>query len=343
MERTKSSLPARLATNENPLGCSPRVGPAIARACAAPHRYPDPDAGELRAHLAARHRVGEDEVLVGAGATHLIGLTVRALAAAGEEVLTPRHAYAYFGEAARRAGRVHVEAPVGPRLELDVDALAARCGPATRVVFVANPGNPTGARASRDELARLLSGVPAHVAVVLDEAYAEYDAEPATGLALRGLRERLIVLRTFSKAYGLAALRVGYAVGGAPEVAAMAALREPFCVTRVAEAAAIAALSDDAHLEATRAYVHAERPRLAAALSDLGLDVAPSAASFLLVGTGRPARDVAAALLDAGVVVRALDAYGLPGHLRVSVGRAEDHDRLLAALAALLGAVPRCA
>ncbi|MFZ5479285.1 MAG: pyridoxal phosphate-dependent aminotransferase [Myxococcota bacterium] len=331
---------SQLGSNENPLGCSACVLRAVGDACAHPQRYPDRDGAAFRSALANHHGVSGDEVTTGAGATALIAMAARAFGRPGDEVLTPRASFAWFGEAARLAGRVHHEAELGSRFSTDLDALADACGPRTRVIFLANPGNPTGAWCAAPDLARFLRRVPPEVVVVLDEAYADFAPEPAPGMHLRAQRERLVVLRTFSKAHGLAGLRVGYAVGGSREIAAMAELREPFCVTRIAAAAALAALSDRAHLARTRRFVEGERARIGRALADLGLDVAPCAASFLLVGTNRPAARVAAALLGAGVGVRPLDAYGLPGHLRVSVGREEDNDRLLAAVAEVLPEIP---
>jgi histidinol-phosphate aminotransferase len=218
----------------------------------------------------------------------------------------------------------------------DLPAMAAAVTPKTRILFVANPNNPTGTHVGRAAVETLLREVPPDVIVVMDEAYFEYADAPdyRSALELRHLRERLIVMRTFSKAYGLAALRVGYAIGPAALIDYMNRVRAPFNVTTMGQAAAIAALDDRAHVENSVAHNSRERVRIGAALAKLGVKVAPTQANFVLADVGRPARPVYDALLRRGVIVRPFAS--LPASLRVTFGSNEENDRFIGALAEVL-------
>jgi histidinol-phosphate aminotransferase len=331
-----------LAWNENPWGPSPRALSAARRALALTHRYADALRPSLRERLAARLGVDEDSVLLGAGSSELIGLCVQAFCGPLDEVLAPAFSFACYRMSCEGQRRPYREAPAAPGFATDVEALCAAATPATRVVFLANPNNPTGLYVSRPELEGLLDRMPAHVVVVVDEAYGDYvgaDDYP-DAVRLRGGRERLIALRTFSKIHGLAGMRIGYAVGPPALLAQLEACRLPFSVNTVAQAAARAALDDAEHVARSRRVNTAERARLTEALRAAGLVVMPSQANFVLAGLARRQGDAHAftqALLRRGVAVRGMDGYGLPGHVRITVGTEADNTRLLSAIHGILG------
>jgi histidinol-phosphate aminotransferase len=332
---------SKLASNENPLGPSPRAIEAAHAALANAHLYPDGSGFALRHRLAERLGVAPGEVALGAGSNELIHLLVRTFCRPGaDQLITHRHAFISYRIAARTHGVEVIETEVDRDLRCDVDALCAGFGPRTRIVILANPNNPTGAHLSRAELERILAAAPARALVVVDEAYHEYasalDAGYPSSQPYRRQRPSLVTLRTFSKIYGLAGLRVGYAIADARVVADLDRVRRPFNVSSLAQAAAFAALDDDAHLERSIAEARAGLPALAAGLSSLGLRVLPSLGNFVLCELGREAGGVYQALLSRGVIARPMGAWGLPGHLRVSLGSAAEIDRVVAALRAVL-------
>lgn len=341
-ERFGAAL-CELGANENPLGPSPRALAAYHAAAAGLHRYPDPSARALKRALAARFGHPEEGIVLGNGSHELLVLLARCFAGPEDEVLYSRYGFAVFPIAAALAGARGVAAAAFPEghsraLGHDPEALAAAHSPRTRILFIANPNNPTGTWLALAEIERLLSAVGPDTLVVVDEAYQEYvlEDEPQTALALLQRFPQLVVTRTFSKAYGLAALRLGYLFAD-PEVASvLERCRETFNVNQPAQEAALAALADPAHLQAVREFNALERERLAVALAALGLRVFASRANFLLVRFGPQSAALGEALLDRGLVLRPLGAYGLNHHLRVSVGRAEENERLLAALKELL-------
>lgn len=326
----------KLASNENPLGPSPKALEAARGVLAESHRYPDGAAYDLRKKLAQKHGVAMEEILLGAGSNELLDLAVRTFCTPAQHVVFAEPSFVVYRIAALAGGVPFTAVPLTAGLVHDLPAMAAAVTPATRLLFVANPNNPTGTHVGRGAVERLLREVPPHVIVVMDEAYLEYADAPdyPNSLELRGLRERLLVLRTFSKIYGLAALRVGYAVGPRPLIDYMNRVRAPFNVGTLAQAAAIAALDDQAHVEAARSLNQGERRRVTAALEARGLAVAPSQANFVLVDVKRPARPVYDALLKKGVIVRPFAS--LPTSLRVTLGTERENDRFLGALEAVL-------
>ena len=332
-----------LGSNENPFGPSPRVGAAIASALPLLHRYPDPRGGALKAALAAALGVEAAQLVLGNGSHELLVLLAQVFAGPGCEVLMSRHGFAVYALAAQAVGAtLTVVAPL-PRdgampLGHDCAAIAAAAGENTRLVYLANPNNPTGTWFDGAALSRLLEEVPETAIVVVDEAYAEYcDGDgPASALPLLARHPNLVVTRTFSKAHGLAGLRIGYAVAH-PEVAALLErLRESFNVNCLALAAAEAALADPAHVAWVRGRTIALRERLATALRARGLRVFPSRTNFLLVEIGRQCAAVEAALLARGVVLRPMAGYGLGDCTRITVGTEADDTALLAALDGVL-------
>jgi histidinol-phosphate aminotransferase len=326
----------KLASNENPLGPSPKALEAAGRVLADSHRYPDGAAYNLRAKLAAKHGVKMDEILLGAGSNELLDLTIRTFCTPADHVVFAEPSFVVYRIAALSCGVPFTAVPLTPGLVHDLPAMAAAVTPRTRVLFVANPNNPTGTHVGRAAVEKLLREVPPEVIVVMDEAYLEYADAPdyPNSLELRGLRERLLVLRTFSKIYGLAAFRVGYAVGPRQLIDYMNRVRAPFNVSTLAQAAAVAALDDQQHVEAARSLNQKERRRVTAALEARGLAVAPSQANFVLVDVKRPARPVYDALLKQGVIVRPFAS--LPTSLRVTLGTERENDRFLKALEQVL-------
>lgn len=323
----------KLASNENPLGPSPKGVAAAVAAASSVHVYPDGSGTFLRRALAERHGVPAEQVLLGSGSCELIDICIRAFVDPGEEVVVPAGIFRMFPVATGRAGGTFVEVPTGPGFRPDVDAILRRVGPQTKVVALANPNNPTGAYSTRSELAELFAGLPEHVVAIVDEAYFEFAREtPDYPDALELLRagHEVVVLRTFSKIYGLAGLRIGYAFA-APEIAAaMNKVREPFNTTSVAQAAALAALSDEEHCERTRALVRAERAFLAEELRRRGAVVHPSLGNFLLVELPIPYAPVDPEFARRGVILRPMGSWGFPHAFRLSVGTHEENVRFLA-------------
>jgi histidinol-phosphate aminotransferase len=325
----------KLASNENPLGPSPKALVAARAALDGVHRYPDGAAWALRERLARFYDVRIEEIVQGGGSNELLDLAVRAFATPEHHIVFAEPAFVVYRLAALAGGVPYTAVPL-TQMTHDLPAMAAAVTPDTRLLFVANPNNPTGTHVGRAAVERLLREVPEEVIVVMDEAYFEYAdaADYPDCLKLRNLRERLIVMRTFSKAYGLAGLRIGYAIGPSKLIDYMNRVRAPFNVTLPGQAAAIAALDDQEHVAKSREINSVERARLTERLQDMGLTVAPSQANFVLVDVRRPARPVYDALLRHGVIVRPFG--NLPTSLRVTVGLARENERFLAALAEVL-------
>jgi histidinol-phosphate aminotransferase len=335
---------AELGSNESPFGPSPRVLAALAQVDPATLlRYPDPLGLGLRTAIASTTGVAPDEVVLGNGSHELLMLLGQCFAGPGDEVVFSEFGFAVFAIAAAAVGATPVQVPALSRAARmprghDLEAIAAAVGPRTRLVYLANPNNPTGTTFARADLERLLARIPADVPVVVDEAYAEYVEDPAVGsaLVLRDRHPNLVVTRTFSKAHGLAGLRVGHAIADRAVVDVVNRLRESFNVNAVALKLAEAALADPGHVARVREATRRGREALAGELTAMGLFVHPSSTNFLLVDFDRDAALVEAALLARGVVVRPMGGYGLPTCLRISTGTARDHERLLAALAEAL-------
>ena len=331
-----------LGSNENPYGPAPGVRVAIEAALSAINRYPDPFGGDLKRALAQSHHVSPSQIILGNGSHELLMLVGQVFAGPGTEVVLSQYGFAVFAIAAQAAGAGVVIAPALPVESPmphghDLDALAAAVTARTRVLFLANPNNPTGTWFAPDALARFLAAVPEQVVVVVDEAYAELADAPdyASALSLLPTHRNLLVTRTFSKAYALAGLRIGYAIGDPDLIEVLERIRESFNVNSVALAAAEAALADHEHLGATRRENARQRTALAGALVQRGWRVSPSQGNFLLVEFGARTAEIEAGLLRQGVVPRPMAGYGLPQCLRISVGDAVENRRLLAALDAL--------
>ena len=331
-----------LGSNENPYGPSPAARTAVLDTLHQLHRYPDPLGGDLKRALAAKLGVDAGQLLLGNGSHELLMQFAQVFAAQGDEVIASQHGFAVYALAAQAAGATLRIAPALPRDHAmprghDLDAIAAAVTPRTRLVYLANPNNPTGTWFGGDALPHFLGLVPADVLVVVDEAYAENADAPdyRSALSLLPMHPNLVLTRTFSKAYALAGLRIGYAVAHPGFVSVMERVRESFSVNLVGLAAAEAALADEAHLQWTLARNREQRAALGDALRARGWFVHPSQANFLLVEFGDATPGIEAALLAYGVVLRPMAGYGLPHCLRITVGTADENRRLLAALDAL--------
>jgi histidinol-phosphate aminotransferase len=330
----------KLSANENPLGTSPQALAARA-AAVAPSLYPDPDSVALRHALGRLHAIDPARIVCGTGSGELLAVAAGAFAGPGEEVLYVRYGFSLYDIVARRAGAAPVVAPDAD-YGTDVDALLARVNGRTRVVFVANPNNPTGRFLARAELARLHAGLPAEVLLVIDQAYAEY-VEPGDddgGLELAAAHPNVLVTRTFSKAYGLAGDRVGWATGSPALVEVLNRIRGPFNLGNAAQASALAAVADQAFVERSRAHNRRERARFAAAIATLGnhgLRAIPSEANFILVlFEGRLTAEAAYhGLIARGFITRWLPGQGLPHGLRITIGTQAAMSEVADALRAL--------
>lgn len=329
--------PIRLASNESPLGPSRKAIEAYSALAPEIHRYPDGGSTELRRALARHYGLDAERIVCGAGSDELITLLTRAYAGPGDEVLYSRHGFLMYPIAAKSSGATPVSAPE-TNLTADVDALLAKVNERTRIVFLANPNNPTGTYLSRDAVKRLHAGLPAQVLLVIDAAYAEYvvrnDYEP--GVELVEAHKNVVMCRTFSKIYALGGMRIGWAYCSAEIADVLNRVRNPFNVNAAAQAAALAALEDVAATDRAREHNDIWRRWLARELEKLGLEVNPSVGNFLLVRF--PDADAAWSYLQKnGIIVRKMSAYGLPDRLRITVGTESENRAVVAALAEFLG------
>ena len=325
---------AKLSSNETPLGTSALAISAYRASASELHRYPDGAAKKMRAAIGARFGLDPERIVCGNGSDDLIYLLAGAFSGGGDEVLFPRYSFAMYQIAAQSVGATPVAA-ADRRLGSNVDNLLRSVTTNTRVCFVANPNNPTGTFLPTNELVRLRQELPGDVLLVIDAAYAEYmrQADYSSGMDLVDSSNNVVVTRTFSKIYGLAALRLGWLYGPAEVIDVLNRVRCPFNVSEAAQAAGVAALQDMEFVEA--AVVHNERwrPWLESELGEIGLVVHPSAANFVLVSFGGSGVGVAKEaydyLLENGVIGRRLDGYGLAEHLRFSIGLEEENRKLV--------------
>ena len=330
--------PVKLASNENPLGPSPRAIEAIKAALPDLNRYPDGTSYELRKKIAAHHNVGAERIFAASGSVEVINLLAFLFVRPGLNAVYSEHSFAIYPLATAAAGGEHRVAKASDGFSHDLDLMADAIDSNTRIVFLANPNNPTGTIYRRAEWKRFLARVPENVVIVADEAYFEFvrDTGYPDSLVDHDDRRLIITLRTFSKIFGLAGIRVGYAVARPDIIQMLHNVRQPFNVTSLAQIAAIAGMDDRAHIARTL-QVNAEGMEfLEGEFRRLGLNFVPSHANFILVDVG-DGRAVYDALLRRGVIVRPMNGYGFPRHLRISVGLPEENRRLVAALAAIIG------
>lgn len=332
----------KLSSNETPLGASPKAIEAFREAASGLEIYPDGTSRSLREAIARAHGLDAARIVCGAGSDELLSLLAYAYLNAGDEGVFTEHGFLVYKIAILAAGGAPVVAPEVD-LTASVDAILKRVTPRTRIVYIANPNNPTGTYVPFDEVKRLHAGLPSTTLLVLDGAYAEYVRanDYAAGIELVGASNNVVMTRTFSKVYGLASLRIGWLYGPAEIVDVLNRIRGPFNLSGPALAAGAAAVADRAHIEAAVEHNATWLPALTAGVRALGLAVTPSVANFILIHfpdePGRRASDADAFLTARGLILRAVGAYGLPNSLRLSVGDDEANRTVLAALADFVG------
>lgn len=329
---------SKLASNENPLGASPKVAQAIQTALADIGRYPDGHQFYLKQALADFLHLSSSQIALGNGSNELLSITARVFAGAGDEIIYSQYAFPVYAISTQSVGATGVEVPAnhwGHDLEAMVEAITER----TKLIYLANPNNPTGTFFGRAEWENFIQKVPSHVIVVLDEAYTEYVTDPdfANGLHYLGDYPNLLVSRTFSKAYGLAALRVGYMAGHPEVISYINRIREPFNINHLAQVAAQAALSDQAFVQRTVTVNQQGMASLTQFFDDMAFRYIPSQANFLCVRLGADAAEIHQALLQEGVIVRPVASQGtFAEFLRVSIGLPDENAHFMQALRHIL-------
>ena len=327
----------KMASNENPLGPSPRAMEAVEQALPTAYLYPDGNSTQLREALSRRLGVAVDCLLVAHGADEVFDLMAYAFLDKGDEIVVGDPTFTSYELAARTMGATVRRVPLREYRQ-DVQAMLAAVGERTKIVALCSPLNPTGTTVSRAELEQALDSLPPHVILTLDEAYVEYvsDPEHPDALAYFDPNPGLVITRTFSKIYGLAGLRVGYAICSPPIREALEKVKLPFNVNRLGQAAALAALDDGEHVARSREMNERGKERLYRVLEETGFDYVPTQANFILVKNGRHT-GLFDALLGRGVIVRAGEAVGVPGHVRITIGDEAQNDRLERALRSIAG------
>ncbi|HEY7362564.1 MAG TPA: histidinol-phosphate transaminase [Methylomirabilota bacterium] len=323
----------KLASNENPLAPSHRVQKALVAALTTLNRYPDGSGFYLRQALAKKHGVTTEQVILGNGSNELIELLVRSFLRPGDEAIVPHPSFVVYPMIVQAAGGIRVMVMLKDH-RLDLEAMARAANDLTKLVFIANPNNPTATIVTADEVEHFMDRIPERTIVVFDEAYIEFALGPDFPDTLNYFRQgrKVIVLRTFSKANSLAGLRVGYGIADADATALMNRIRQPFNVNSLAQVAALAALEDEAHVQECVRMIEAGRHYLYDEFKALGLKYVPSRANFILVDVGRSAADIYQKLLRQGVIVRPLTSFGMESTLRITVGTPEENRRLVKAL-----------
>src|ERR1700722_14562984 len=335
------NLPAdsiiKVASNENPFGPSPLALAALQKAIAGVNLYPDGNAFYLKQKLAAKLGIETTNLILGNGSNEIIEFVSHALLSPGADVVVSQFCFAIYPIVAKMFGANLVIVPAKDHGH-DLPAMLKAITPKTRIVFVANPNNPTGTLASREEVIQFVNEVPDDVLLVMDEAYIEFldDAVDLVPLIRLGVRKNLILMRTFSKIYGLAGLRVGYGIGNPDLIAALEKTRQPFNINSLAQAAALAALDDDEHVRTTRSNNFAGLEFFRRAFRDLKLEFVPSFANFVLVRVGEGQKNFDA-MQKQGVIVRPMGGYQLPEWIRISVGTPQENERGLGVLKSALG------
>jgi histidinol-phosphate aminotransferase len=327
----------KLASNENPLPPSDRVRKAIVDALSDLNRYPDGSGYYLRQALAKKHGVAPEQVVLGNGSNELIELLVRAFLRPGDEAVVPHPSFVVYPMIVQAAGGVRVMVMLKD-YRLDLEAMARAITPLTKMVFIANPNNPTATIVTADEVEHFMDRLPERTIVVFDEAYIEFALGPDFPDALSYVKQgrKAVVLRTFSKAASLAGLRIGYGIADADAIALMNRIRQPFNVNTLGQAAAAAALEDDAHVLECVRMIEAGRHFLYDEFKSLGLRYVPSRANFVLVDVGRSAAAIYQKLLHEGVIVRPMTAFGMETTLRITVGTPSENRKLVKALKTVL-------
>jgi histidinol-phosphate aminotransferase len=324
----------KLASNENPLGPSPKALAAMRAALGSAHLYPDGGGFYLREALAAKLGFSRDHLILGSGSNEIIEFLGHAFLDRGDDVITSEHAFIAYKLVAAVFGARTIEVP-SPDLCHDLEGIIAAITPKTRLIFIANPNNPTGTLATQNEIDRFIERVPPHIVVVFDEAYFEYLDNPPDTLRFVRAGRNVAVLRTFSKIQGLASLRIGYGIARPELIQVLQKTRQPFNVSGIAQVAALAGLEDDEHRRETKRITDEGRAYLEKEFAAMNLRFVPGAANFVLVNVGDGAK-IFRALLERHIIVRALKGYNLPQWIRISVGTMEQNRRCIEALRELL-------
>jgi len=331
----------KVASNENPLGPSPKALAVLPAALAQLHLYPDAGGFALRRAIAAKLGLEIGQLALGNGSNDLLYQLVLATCEPTDEVLSHKYGFLSYRLAAQVAGRPFVAAPTTPELGLDADALIAAFTPNTKLVVLGTPNNPTGSVVTKADAAKVLAALPARALLVIDEAYAEYAAQwpeidHVDGLTLLRQDRRVIVLRTLSKIYGLAGIRIGFAAGDKAVLDVLGRVGRTFHVSSLAQVAAIAALDDTDHIAKSAAHARGQIERMRAEIKGPGVKVYPSLSNFVLIDCGRPSPPIYDALLKQGVIVRPMAAWGLPNAIRISVCKDSELPRVIATVNAVL-------
>lgn len=333
VERELGRTAIKLASNENPLGPSPRAQEAVRNYLHRMHFYPDGGGFYLRRKLAELHELEMDQIVLGAGSTDLIELVGKTFLSAADEALTSESAFYMYRLAVEDMGAALVQVPMREQT-FDLTAIAHAVTARTKVIYLGNPNNPTGTMFTIEEMDCFLDALPPRVLVVLDEAYYEYVQRPDYSRSVDYVREgrNVLVLRTFSKVYGLAGVRLGYGMGHPDLIAALNRIRSPFNASSLAQVAGLAALDDREHVERSVAHNTRQMKFVTEELTLLGVRYTPSVANFVLIDTGRDCEEDFVRLLHEGVIVRPMKLYGFPTSLRVTIGRHEENEQFLEAL-----------
>lgn len=325
----------KMASNENPLGPSPKAQEAMRQTIADTHIYPDGGGWKLRRAIADKFGLDMGNVILGCGSNEVIEFIGHAFLKPGDNIITAEHAFLVYKLMAKVFGADTIEVP-DPGYVHDLDAMAAAITPQTKEIFIANPNNPTGTLVTQEQIDRFMDKVPPHVVVVFDEAYYEFLDSPPDTLKYVRQGRNVIVLRTFSKIQGLAGLRIGYGLGPPELIEILQRTRQPFNTNAFAQAAALAGLLDEEHQAKTKAVTDEGRAYLQDQFAAMGLEYVPSYANFVLVNVG-DGNAVFKAMMQKGVIIRAMAAYKLPEWVRISIGTPEQNQRCIAVLKQVLG------
>jgi histidinol-phosphate aminotransferase len=336
VERELGISAVKMASNENPLGPSPLAMEAIRQYLKQSHRYPIGDGLYLREKLAKRLGVSMEEVILGSGSTDIIELVARTFLTSADDVITSRHSFVMYTLAVQEMNSLMIYVPL-QKYTYDLDGIVSSLTPRTKVIFLANPNNPTGTMFTADEMDHFLKRIPSDVIVVLDEAYYEYVQDPRYSRSLEYVKQKkhVIILRTFSKIYGLAGLRIGYGVAHPDFISCLNKVRSPFNTTSLAQAAALAALDDTEHVRRSIESNKQGYQYLSHELNRLGVKFVPSVTNFILVDAARECQEDYQQLMQRGVIVRPLKSNGYPSALRVTIGTQEENEKFISALEAI--------
>jgi histidinol-phosphate aminotransferase len=323
----------KLASNENPLGPSPLATQAITDRLDTLHRYPDGSGFYLKSKLSKKYSIPPDQIILGNGSNELIELVIRTFLSTEEHVMQAFPTFLVYEKIVKGAGGQMISVPLS-NFKIDLDEISKAITSKTKMVFINNPNNPTGSVLSEEQMACFLEDIPEDIIVVLDEAYIEFVSDPAVANGLKLLEKRplLVVLRTFSKLYGLAGLRIGYGFGSREVIDYMNRVRQPFNANSLAQAAANAALDDMAFVSQTLKLVREGLDYLYNGIQDMGLKYVPTQTNFFLIKVPLGGQKTYELMLREGVIVRSMDSYGLPEYIRINVGLPEENERFIKTL-----------